>query len=277
MKPKLMAQILLYLLVVIVPAFAEHPPVERDPAPMIKIPAGTFIMGSEGESGRPDERPKRKIFLDGFMIDTFEVTNAQYLAFIAATGHKEPYNVYGEGSLFNVKGIEDKPVVQVTWHDAADYCQWAGKRLPTEAEWEKAAKGPDTRDYPWGNEAPSSEHANFDREWVEGETLMPVGSYPGGASPYGVFNLSGNAREWVQDWYAENYYALMPDRNPKGPESGLLKVIRGGSWHSFEPDLRTAARGKGGFALKTHGTGFRCARDLRTHQKMKDRETEPLP
>lgn len=268
MNPKFLTQLTLCLLLGIVPAYGEHPPVERDPSPMIKIPSGAFIMGSGDTTGRPDERPRQKIFLDGFMIDKFEVTNAQYLAFIAATGHKEPFNVYGEGSLFNMKGIETRPVVQVTWHDAADYCQWVGKRLPTESEWEKSARGTDARVYPWGDEPPSSTRANFDREWVGGDTLMPVGSYPNGVSPYGVNDLSGNAREWVQDWYEEDYYRYIPDRNPKGPISGLLKVIRGGSWHSFEPDLRTAARGKGGFALKTHGTGFRCARDLDAHQKI---------
>ena len=245
-------------------ALADHPVRERDPMPMVDVPEGSFIRGSAAEDGRADERPRRTIYLSGFMIDKYEVTNARYLKFIAATGHKEPFNVYGTGSLFETKGIENLPVVQVTWHDAADYCQWAGKRLPTEAEWEKAARGADGRSYPWGNKAPSARHVNFDRDWVAIGTLLPVGSLPDGASPYGVHDMSGNAREWVQDWYAEDYYRIAPDRNPMGPETGLLKVIRGGSWHSFEPDVRTAARGKGGFALKTHGTGFRCARDVST-------------
>ena len=243
-------------------AFADHPVRERDPVSMVKIPEGRFIRGSGTEAGRADERPRRTIYLEAFMIDTYEVTNAQYLTFIAATGHKEPFNVYGTGSLFEMQGIGNVPVVQVTWHDAADYCQWAGKRLPTEAEWEKAARGTDGRAYPWGDKEPSSRHVNFNRDWVELGTLLPAGSLPDGASPYGVHDMSGNAREWVQDWYAKDYYRVAPDRNPKGPETGLLKVIRGGSWHSFESDIRAAARGKGGFALKTHGTGFRCARDV---------------
>ena len=243
-------------------SFADHPGRERDSGPMVTIAEGSFIRGSGPEAGRADERPRQTIYLGVFMIDTYEVTNGQYLKFIAATGHKEPFNVYGTGSLFDVKEIENLPVVQVTWHDAADYCQWVGKRLPTEAEWEKAARGTDGRDYPWGDEAPSTRRVNFNRDWVATRTLLPVGSLPDGVSPYGVHDLSGNAREWVQDWYAKDYYQVAPDRNPKGPKSGLLKVIRGGSWHSFEPDIRAAARGKGGFALKTHGTGFRCARDV---------------
>ena len=262
MNPQLISLLTLCILLGSGTAFADHPVRERDPVSMTEIPEGRFIRGSRTEAGRADERPRRTIYLRAFMIDKYEVTNAQYLKFIAATGHKEPFNVYGTGSLFETKGIENLPVVQVTWHDAADYCQWAGKRLPTEAEWEKAARGADGRSYPWGNKAPSARHVNFDRDWVAIGTLLPVGSLPDGASPYGVHDMSGNAREWVQDWYAEDYYRIAPDRNPKGPETGLLKVIRGGSWHSFEPDVRAAARGKGGFALKTHGTGFRCARDV---------------
>ncbi len=264
MNTALTAPMALSILLGSLPAFAAHPVPERDPAPMVTIPAGPFTRGSDRDAGRTDERPRRTLDLDAFMINTYEVTNHQYLAFIAATGHKEPLNVYGHGSLADEPGIASLPVVQVTWHDASEYCRWAGKRLPTEAEWEKAARGTDARTYPWGNTPPSPHAVNFSRDWVAGETLRPVGSLPDGASPYGVHDLSGNAREWVQDWYAVEYYQAAATRNPRGPESGLLKVIRGGSWHSFEPDIRAAARGKGGFALKTHGTGFRCAKDVPT-------------
>lgn len=257
---RFLTQLTLGLVLGHLPAFADF--VERDPTPMVKIPSGSFIRGSHENAGRADERPRRTIHVDTFLIDKHEVTNAQYLNFIAATGHKEPLNVYGDGSLFQVKDVARLPVVQVTWHDAADYCQWVGKRLPSEAEWEKAARGPDGRRYPWGDEAPSSQRVNFNREWIATRTLRPVGALPGGGSPYGVHEMAGNVREWVQDWYDQDYYHAAPDRNPKGPKTGLLKVIRGGSWHSFEPDIRTAARGKGGFALKTHGIGFRCAGDV---------------
>ncbi len=241
---------------------------ERDPVPMVTISAGKFLMGNETGVGRLDEWPRRKIYLDAFAIDTYEVTNARYLVFVEQTGHRFPPNPYGDGLLRTPNGIEDLPVVQVNWYDAVEYCHWAGKRLPTEAEWEKAARGTDGRLFPWGSDPPKGKRANYDREWAERRTLHPVGSLPEGQSPYGVHDMAGNAREWVQDWYAQDYYSRAPLRNPKGPRSGVLRVIRGGSWHSLISDIRATARGKGGFALRTHGTGFRCARDRETNSKL---------
>ncbi len=235
---------------------------EKDPVEMVTISAGTFIRGSAPGEGRLDEQPLGKIFVDTFAIDKYEVSNARYLAFVQETLHKPPFNVYGEGPLSSEEGIDDLPVVQVTWHDAVDYCFWAGKRLPTEAEWEKAARGTDTRHYPWGDEPPNTKRARFDGEWQDKNTLLPVKSLPEGQSPLGVYQLAGNVREWTQDWYNAEYYSKAPDKNPAGPETGILKVIRGGSWRSFDSDLRVTSRGKGGFALKTHGIGFRCARNV---------------
>ncbi len=249
-------------------AQAVHPSDSIDPAPMVEIPERSFIRGSVEDEGRSDETPRRKIYLDAFQIDQYEVTNGQYIKFLLATGHKEPFNVYGEGSLLKVDGISRLPVVQVTWHDAADYCRWAGKRLPTEAEWEKAARGTKGQVYPWGESPATSHLANFDRDWDDKNTLLPIGSLPEGMSPYEAYDMAGNVREWVQDWYAHDYYQTSPNRNPKGPKSGILKVLRGGSWHSFDADIRAAARGKGGFALKTHGVGFRCARDKELNKKI---------
>lgn len=243
---------------------------EVDPVPMVTIPAGEFLRGNLEGTGRTDEWPQRSVYLDEFAIDQVEVTNVRYLAFVGTTGHRSPPNPYGTGPLAAVKGIEQLPVVQVTWYDAKAYCSWAKKRLPTEAEWEKAARGTDGRLFPWGHEPATSKRANFGREWVEEQTLHPVGSLPDGDSPYGVKDLAGNAREWVQDWYDAEYYGHAPDRNPQGPEKkGVVRSIRGGSWHSPISDITTTARGRGGFALQTHGTGFRCARGLENQTQQK--------
>jgi len=236
---------------------------ELDPVPMVTIPAGEFLMGNPEGKGRADEWPQRSVYLDAFAIDQVEVTNERYLAFVATTGHRNPPNPYGTGTLQSAKGIEQLPVVQTTWYDAKAYCSWAKKRLPTEAEWEKAARGTDGRLFPWGNERATVKRANFDREWEEEKTLYPVGSLPDGDSPYGVKDMAGNAREWVSDWYDADYYKHAPDRNPQGPDKkGVVRSIRGGSWHSPMADITASGRGRGGFALQTHGTGFRCARGL---------------
>jgi formylglycine-generating enzyme required for sulfatase activity len=240
---------------------AAPPSQELDPVPMVTIPAGEFLMGNPEGIGRADEWPQRSVYLDRFSIDQVEVTNERYMAFVAATGHRTPPNPYGTGPLVSIKGLEELPVVQTTWYDANAYCAWAKKRLPTEAEWEKAARGTDGRKFPWGNDAATPKRANFDREWDEEKTLLPVGSLPEGDSPYGVKDMAGNAREWVSDWYTPDYYRQAPNRNPQGPEKkGVVRSIRGGSWHSPVSDITTSARGRGGFALQTHGTGFRCAR-----------------
>jgi formylglycine-generating enzyme len=233
---------------------------DRDNEKMIVIPAGEFFMGSKKKEGRPDEQPQRKIYLDFYEIDEHEVSNDRYLKFIHATGRKEPPNPYSDGKLSKVSGIGNLPVVQVTWYDAVDYCRWAGKRLPTEAEWEKAARGNEGLKYPWGSESPKSKQVNFEKNWEGTQTLWPVNTNGGSSSPFGIKGMSGNVREWVQDWYAPDYFQTAPQKNPRGPQIGILKVIKGGSWHSFKADVRAASRGKGGFALKTDGIGFRCAR-----------------
>ena len=246
------------------PAMAAAPASkELDSVPMVTIPAGEFLMGNPEGKGRADEWPQRSVYLDAFAIDQVEVTNERYLAFVATTGHRNPPNPYGTGPLQSAKGIEQLPVVQTTWYDAKAYCSWAKKRLPTEAEWEKAARGTDGRLFPWGNEPATPKRANFDREWADEKTLYPVGSFPEGDSPYGVKDMAGNAREWVSDWYDADYYKHAPERNPQGPDKkGVVRSIRGGSWHSPLADITSSARGRGGFALQTHGTGFRCARGL---------------
>ncbi len=239
---------------------ASLPPKELDPVTMVTVSAGPFLMGSQNPKGRADEWPQRTVQVDTFSIDHVEATNARYMAFVAATGHRSPPNPYATGLLLSVRGIEQLPVVQVTWYDAKAYCAWARKRLPTEAEWEKAARGTDGRRFPWGEDQPTQTRSNFDREWDGERTLHAVGALSDGDSPYGIKDMSGNAREWVQDWYDPDYYANAPAKNPQGPEKGIVRVIRGGSWHSPVSDITASARGRGGFALQTHGTGFRCAR-----------------
>jgi len=235
-------------------------PTNRDPVEMKIIPAGEFLMGSKQAEGRADERPQRKIYMDSYAIDINEVTNERYLNFIHSTGRKESPNPYGDRLLSEETGIDSLPVVQVTWYDAVDYCRWAGKRLPTEAEWEKAARGAQGSLFPWGAQPPRTKPVNFEKNWDGTKTLWPVGSKTETSSSYGIHDMAGNVREWVQDWYAPDYYTNGPTKNPQGPKTGILKVIKGGSWHSFKSDVRSAARGKGGFALKTDGIGFRCAK-----------------
>ncbi len=232
----------------------------RDPVEMISVPAGIFLMGSGNNEGRADEKPQKTIYLDAYSIDAFEVTNKRYLHFIHKTGRKEPPNPYSTKKLSEEVNVDLKPVVQVTWYDAVDYCRWAGKRLPTEAEWEKAARGINGEAFPWGNQPPGPLKVNYEKNWDGIHTLWPVGSHPETDSPFGVHDMAGNVREWVSDWYSADYYQTSPIRNPMGPGLGILKVIKGGSWHSFKGDIRPASRGKGGFALKTDGIGFRCAK-----------------
>ncbi len=235
----------------------------RDSVEMIVIPAGEFLMGSAKGEGREDERPQRKVYLDAYAIDIYETTNERYLNFIHSTQRKEPPNPYSDKKLSEESNIGALPVVQITWYDAVDYCRWTGKRLPTEAEWEKAARGPAGLIYPWGSTPPKFKEVNFERNWGDTKTLWSVGSNNQTSSPYGVMDMAGNIREWTSDWYAPDYYLSGPDKNPKGPKSGVLKVIKGGSWHSFKSDVRAASRGKGGFALKTDGIGFRCVKSIK--------------
>jgi formylglycine-generating enzyme required for sulfatase activity len=266
-----------------------------DPDDMALIPAGEFLMGSPAGDGFTDERPQRSVSLRAFLIDRYETTNAQYRQFVKTTGHAVPVNPNPSVTLWNdgrpFPGSESHPVVNVSWHDAKAYCAWAGKRLPTEAEWEKAARGTDARIYPWGNgwdvqKANSAsywagrtiefkdtlewktfwvegEGARISREWgLKSEVLtLPVGSLPEGASPYGLFDMAGNASEWVQDWYEPSYYLRAPHDNPGGPAGTLLKVVRGGSWLKPASSLRAANRDYGLPGAQQSGTGFRCAKD----------------
>jgi iron(II)-dependent oxidoreductase len=216
-------------------------------APMVLVPAGEFLMGSD-DSAEEDERPRHRVYLDAFYIDRYETTNVQYRRFIERTGHRAP-RYWGDGSFNDAS----QPVVGVSWHDADAYCRWAGGRLPTEAEWEKAARGTTRQKYPWGGDWEAGRtNANADK-------TSPVGSYPRGMSPYGADDMAGNVWEWVADWYDKTYYQRSSERNPKGPESGESKVLRGGAWDFNPIFLRVAARHFNSPVSRFTNIGFRCA------------------
>lgn len=240
----------------------------KDGAPMIVVPAGSFPMGvpAGARDGGRDEYPRHDVFVDTFAIDKFEVTNGRYLEFVKAIGHRVPQNprnptrnLWQGDSITDV--LTDRPVINVDWFDAEAYCRWAGKRLPTEAEWEKAAKGTSDRRFPWGNVEPTPKHLNYNQRWIGEKTLMPVGSYEAGKSPYGLYDMAGNVWEWVNDWYDAQYYERSPKKNPKGPDTGTKKVIRGAGWQNETPTVRIFTRVESDPMVRNESTGFRCASD----------------
>ena len=222
---------------------------------MALVPAGEFTMGSV--TGDADEQPVHKVYLDAFFMDLHQLSVAQYARFLEDTHHEAP----PEWSLMNRPQNQNRPVANVNWAEADAYCKWAGKRLPTEAEWEKAARGTDGRTYPWGNAPPTALHANSGKEvWSNHATLTPVGMFEEGKSPYGIYDMAGNVWEWVGDWYDQDYYKTSPQQNPTGPPMGLYKVIRGGSWGSGPKNLRSSDRETHLTSFQGFGTGFRCAK-----------------
>jgi len=236
-----------------------HPPVAligKDGAPMVLVPAGEFTMGSE--QGDDDEQPVHRVFLDSFYLDTFEVTNGRFAKFVAAIQSEPPWGFADqETPVIHA----EQPVRWVNWLEATGYCLWAGKRLPTEAEWEKAARGTDGRTYPWGNEPPTPTQAVFGLK--EGaETVSPIGNRDSGRSPYGIHDLAGNLYEWVADWYDETIYTPNPSIDPRGPVEGTVKVQRGGSYLNNPYRLRVSFRTKSDPTEHAPNVGFRCAQDV---------------
>ena len=294
----------------IYPQQPQTPPatiVGNDRAEMVLVPAGEFIMGSDEDEidrllqGWPkakrenfdDEIPRHRVYLDAFYIDKYEVTNARFQQFVQATGHRTQAEREGSGYVdkgekfeqvnganwrtprgpgSSIASLEQHPVVQVSHEDAKAYCAWAGKRLPTEAEWEKAARGTDGQIYPWGNQFDGKQanfcDANCETNWKDSAAndgyryTAPVGSYEGGKSPYGAYDMAGNVWEWVADWYDANYYRNSPARNPQGPASGDQAVLRGGGWDDNALDVRAPNRYRDAPANRYDDLGFRCAKTL---------------
>jgi len=264
---------------------------------LLYVPAGEFLMGSTDADKKElpaFEQPQHLVYLDAFWIDRTEVTNAMFARFVTETGYKTDAENLGQSVAFNVttkllgqtkgadwqhprgpgsdiKGLEQHPVVHVSWDDAVAYCRWARRRLPTEAEWEKAARGMDGRKYPWGNRNVTgnllnSADRNLDMSGTDKgvddgyQFTAPVGVYPAGASPYGALDMAGNVWEWVADWYDEQYNANSPAENPPGPDSGNLRVVRGGSWIDSRRFVRAAVRDGRYPDITLDWLGFRCAR-----------------
>lgn len=225
-------------------------------APMALIPAGEFAMGSD--RGQDDEQPVHRVSVKAFYLDTQEVTVARYAEFLVSQRPDLPFkwNEATSGSH------ENKPVVGVNWYDARDYCRWVGRRLPTEAEWELAARGTEGRTYPWGDAHPTRSHANAGQTtWRGYDTVTNVGRFELGKTPDGVYDLAGNLWEWVADWYDPTYYQFSPRENPSGPRSGPLRGLRGGAWNNDAQAIRSANRAGYAPDSRRNDVGFRCAKD----------------
>ncbi|MBI5117120.1 formylglycine-generating enzyme family protein [Candidatus Poribacteria bacterium] len=255
------------------------------PEGMVYVAAGPFTMGNTPEAGQPDESPVHGVCLRGFYIDKYEVTNEQFKKFVDATGYitdaemaassnaslptwKHPY-----GADSNADNMSNYPVACVSWNDANAYALWAGKRLPTESEWEKAARGTDGRVYPWGNAEPTIALANVADSsaglmWSNAslsdnqKKAAPVGSFAGGRSVYAVEDMAGNVWEWCFDWWGKDYYKVSPPTGPTGPETGEFKVIRGGSWFYSADGARTSRRMYFRPVGSSADIGFRCVKDM---------------
>jgi formylglycine-generating enzyme required for sulfatase activity len=229
----------------------------KDSSVLIKIPAGTFTMGS---TQNPDEQPVHDVYLDEFYVDKYEISNRQYRRFCDATGKQHPPDPEFPGMSNYFLAYPDYPVVEVSWNDAMDYLTWTGKDLTTETQWEKAARGSDERTYPWGNSYPDWTRCNIiDNDGYE--FTSPVGQFPDGASFYGAMDMAGNVWEWIKDWYSSGYYSVSPDSNPPGPAYGSTKVARSGSFNNTPIWVRCAERYWGGPSTFDEALGFRGARN----------------
>lgn len=256
---------------------------EKDGMVSVYVPEGEFTMGSSTN----DEKPIHQVYLDAYWLDQTEVTNSMYQKCVEANQCTPPSKISSHinGSYYGNPKFDNYPVIYISWHDADNYCTYVKRRLPTEAEWEKAARGTNGNIYPWGNEFDGEKLNSCDsncefvwanRSFNDGYAdVSPVGNYPAGESVYGVLDIAGNVWEWVNDWYDENYYQNSPSSNPQGPNSGRFKVLRGGSWYDFNLFVSTTFRGRTSYILANYVNssyrdgyspsamdkyiGFRCA------------------
>jgi len=263
---------------------ATHSPVENiaslaNSPPMLTVAEGPFIMGTARTSYEPfsfdlqyddTEQPQRRVWLNNYEIDRDEVSLGEYLLWLQQQQRHLPEEVLKLiDHLTTIHAMPPEtlarwPALYVTWSEASDFCHIQGKRLPTEAEWEKAARGDSGNLFPWGQRPPTPALAMFGQYHVhEIPIVAPVDSGEEGRSPYGLHHMAGNAAEWVEDWFGIDYYATMPDRNPHGPANGRYKVVRGGSWKSAPALLRAATRSGASPDRRAATIGFRCARSTR--------------
>jgi formylglycine-generating enzyme required for sulfatase activity len=218
-----------------------------DQAEMVFVAGGSFLMGGEGRG--PDAVPVHEVRLGSFFIDRYEVSVGQYRRYLAATGGEEPESMQGAAA--------DLPATGVNWYEARDYAAWAGARLPTEAQWELAARGRESLPWPWGSEWDPA-RCRWRGSDGAGDAPAPVNAYPTGRSPWGVENMIGNAAEWCADWYSASFYGVSPNSDPVGPPEGEYRVVRGGSYASDRPALHTAARWNARPDYRSRSIGFRC-------------------
>jgi len=237
-----------------------------------------FVIDNDRSLGDTDEEPVHEVTLDTFWIDKYEVSSKQFAEFLNA--HPDDSARYFElGSAVTIElkdgryqprpGLERLPANRVSWYGADAYCRWVGKRLPTEAQWEKAARGDDQRMFPWGNEWPENARVTFRRKFAKSgfAVMEPVDALPQGKSPYGAHHMAGNVWEWVDDWYDSDYYEESPPDNPKGPASGISKTLRGGNWYYKAYYMRTTYRFNERPDVFKVWQGFRCARPFTGEEK----------
>ncbi|MBT6602085.1 MAG: formylglycine-generating enzyme family protein [Nitrospina sp.] len=230
-------------------------------AEMVLIPSGEFLMGASEGKGRADEYPRHKVYLEAFYFDKFEVTGGDFEEYLSSNPNQHP-TITGWWDRQIKPDMKKRPVFGLSWKRCSDYCEWRGKRLATEAEWERVATGVEGRKYPWGNAQPDKVRANYNRCCfiMKGLATDKVGSYLAGATPEGIYDLAGNIAEWVYDWYDKNYYNNSEYTNPRGPKNGINHTIRGGAWNSLSGYLRSSARYGYDEAKDFYGIGCRCAK-----------------